>query len=91
MIRTDIVREIQIKTGIDQKQATAALEVVIACIKNSLMNKKHVFLRGFGTFGLVKRKAKLVRDISRNSSFVMPEKLVPFFKPAKQFKNAVNQ
>lgn len=47
----------------------------------------NIYLRGFGTFARVTRAPKLVRDIQRNKTIQLGERVVPVFKPAKEFKD----
>ncbi|MGQ9846871.1 MAG: HU family DNA-binding protein, partial [Bacteroidales bacterium] len=45
----------------------------------------NVYFRGFGSFILKKRAKKTARNISKNTSLIIPEHYVPAFKPAKTF------
>lgn len=56
-------------------------------IKDSLIKDEPVFLRGFGTFLNKVRKAKPARNIAAKTTIVIPEHKIPYFKPAKDFKN----
>jgi DNA-binding protein HU-beta len=50
---------------------------------------ENVYLRGFGSFVIKKRAEKTGRDISKNTTLIIPEHFVPTFKPAKTFVNDV--
>jgi len=52
-------------------------------MKQSMVNGKNIYLRGFGTFLLKKRAEKLGRIISKNTAIVVPAHIVPAFKPSK--------
>ena len=54
-------------------------------VKDALANDEEVFLRGFGSFIIKKRAQKTGRDISKNTSIIIPEHNIPAFKPAKVF------
>ena len=69
----------------------AAVESITETIKGSLIQGEPVFLRGFGTFGLKHRAAKPARNITKNTTVLIPETDVPYFKPAKEFKEAVKK
>ena len=58
-------------------------------VKNSLVQNNNVYLRGFGSFILKKRAKKTARNISKNTTIVIPEHYIPAFKPAKVFMNKV--
>jgi DNA-binding protein HU-beta len=49
----------------------------------------NVYLRGFGSFILKKRAKKTGRNISKNTTLVIPAHYIPAFKPAKTFADTV--
>ena len=48
-----------------------------------------LYLRGFGSFIVKKRAKKTARNISKNTTIIIPEHFIPSFKPAKSFVNKV--
>ena len=60
-------------------------------VKDSLSGKKNVYLRGFGSFIIKKRAKKTARNISKNTTIIIPEHNIPAFKPAKTFVNKVKE
>ena len=58
-------------------------------VKDSLVKDKNVYLRGFGSFIVKKRAKKTARNISKNTTIIIPEHFIPAFKPAKSFVNKV--
>lgn len=89
MTKADIVSEISKKTGIDKATALIIVEAFMESVKENMVNGENVYLRGFGSFILKKRAAKTARNISKNTSLVVPEHDIPAFKPAKTFSAAV--
>jgi DNA-binding protein HU-beta len=57
----------------------------MASVKGSLAEGENVYLRGFGSFILKKRAQKTARNISKNTTIIIPEHNIPAFKPAKTF------
>ncbi len=57
MTKADIVNEISEKTGIEKMAVQATVEAFMKTIRNSMVEGKNVYLRGFGTF-LVKKRAE---------------------------------
>ena len=55
----------------------------------SLAKNENVYLRGFGSFIVKKRAQKTARNISKNTTIIIPEHNIPSFKPAKTFLNEV--
>ena len=89
MTKQELVRAISHETGIDQPTALASVEALMDIIKKTMANGENVYLRGFGTFNLKKRAAKTARNITKNTTVVIPEHKVPAFKPCPDFKNQV--
>ena len=89
MTKADIVAEIAKKTGVDKTTALVIVEAFMASVKNSLINEENVYLRGFGSFILKKRAQKTARNISKNTTIIIPEHNIPAFKPAKSFMQEV--
>lgn len=58
-------------------------------VKDSLIEQKNVYLRGFGSFIVKKRAEKVARNISKNVTITIPAHVIPSFKPAKTFVEAV--
>jgi DNA-binding protein HU-beta len=58
-------------------------------VKDSLVINKNVYLRGFGSFIIKKRAKKTARNISKNTTLIIPAHNIPSFKPAKTFVNKV--
>lgn len=85
MTKAEIVNEIAQQTGIDKLTIMKTVEAFMVTVKDALANDEEVFLRGFGSFIIKKRAQKTGRDISKNTSIIIPEHNIPAFKPAKVF------
>ncbi len=55
------------------------------------MERTYIYLRGFGTFQVKERAEKTARNISKNTTIVIPAHNIPFFKPSAEFKKEVGQ
>lgn len=86
MTKAEIVSRISEKTGIEKNIALSVVESMMFEIKESIKINESVFLRGFGTFAAKKRKEKTGRNISKNTTIIIPEHYIPSFKPSKSFK-----
>ena len=60
-------------------------------IKDSMANGENVYLRGFGTFELKQRAEKTARNISKNTTIIVPAHAIPAFKPCPEFKAALKK
>ncbi|MCX7862037.1 MAG: integration host factor subunit beta [Bacteroidales bacterium] len=89
MTKADIVNEISKKTGIEKLLVQKSIESFMEIMKESMVKGNNVYLRGFGSFILKKRAKKTARNISKNTTIIIPEHFIPAFKPAKSFINEV--
>jgi DNA-binding protein HU-beta len=89
MTKAEIVADIAIKTGIEKVAVQATVEAFMETLKGSLVRGENVYLRGFGSFIIKKRAEKTGRNISRNTTIIIPAHNIPAFKPAKSFVNKV--
>ena len=83
--KADIVNEIAKSTGAEKVLVQTIVEAFMDNVRNSLIENKHVYLRGFGSFIIKKRAQKVARNISKNTTITIPEHNIPAFKPAKSF------
>ena len=91
MTKADIVNEITKKTGADKQAVLNTLEAFMDTVKESLSREGDVYLRGFGSFIVKKRAQKTARNISKNTTIIIPEHNIPAFKPAKTFTLSVKK
>lgn len=85
MTKADIVNEIAKNTGIEKVTVQKTVEALMETIKDSMIKGNNVFLRGFGSFIVKKRAKKTARNISKNTTIIIPAHNIPAFKPAKSF------
>jgi len=72
-----------------KKQAAMAIEIFLGVIKKTLKKRDKIFLSGFGTFSVVKRKARIGRNPKMGEAIKITAKFTPKFKSARAFKEAV--
>ena len=89
MTKADIVNEISKGTGIEKITVQKAVEAFMESVKGSLAKNQNVYLRGFGSFIVKERAQKTARNISKNTTIIIPAHNIPAFKPAKTFVNKV--
>ena len=89
MTKADIVNEISKNTGIEKVTVQKTVEAFMETVKDSLVDGKNVYLRGFGSFVVKQRAEKTARNISKNTTIIIPAHNIPAFKPAKTFVSEV--
>ena len=85
MTKIELVKIVAQKTGIDQATVLAAVEGMVDTIKETLVQKENVYIRGWGTWTLKHRAQKTARNISKQTTIIVPARKVPTFKPSKAF------
>ncbi|MCL4163306.1 UNVERIFIED_CONTAM: hypothetical protein GTU68_050591 [Idotea baltica] len=91
MTKAEIVSDIADKTGLEKVEIQAVVEAFMNEVKDSLASGENVYLRGFGSFIVKKRAEKTGRNISKNTTIVIPAHNIPAFKPAKTFVEKVKK
>ncbi|MDE6142549.1 MAG: integration host factor subunit beta [Muribaculaceae bacterium] len=89
MTKAEIASEIAKSTGIDKAAVVSVIESFMSVVKDSLAHGENVYLRGFGSFIIKTRAEKVARNITKNTSLVIPEHKIPAFKPVNSFKEEV--
>ena len=89
MTKADLISEITEKTGVEKIAVQATVESLMTSIIDAMESGENVYLRGFGSFVIKKIAEKTGRDISKNTTIIIPEHFVPTFKPAKTFVEGV--
>ena len=89
MTKADIVSEISKSTGIEKVTVQKTVEAFMESVKGSLGKNQNVYLRGFGSFIVKQRAQKTARNISKNTTIIIPAHKIPAFKPAKTFVGKV--
>jgi len=89
MTKAEIVTGISEETGLEKSEALRAVESFMQSIKKSLSEGQNVYLRGFGSFVVKERAQKTGRNISKNTTIIIPAHNIPSFKPAKVFVDEV--
>jgi nucleoid DNA-binding protein len=91
MTKADLVDRIAGRTGLTKRDVAVVVEALLDAIKEALAEHKHIEIREFGTFKVKKRRASMkYNPRDRSQKVIVPEKMVPVFKPSKFLKEKVN-
>ena len=72
-----------------QKDAQIAVDLILNAIAESMVQGHRAEIRGFGSFNVHFRPAKLARNPKTGAAVPVPEKHAPHFKPGKGLLEAV--
>jgi integration host factor subunit beta len=91
MNKTDIVELISKQSKISRVDAKHLIEIILDEISSAINSGKGVEVRGFGVFYRRYRKGRIGINPKTGEKTEVSEKFVPFFKPGKLLKEAVNK
>ncbi|NDU85945.1 MAG: integration host factor subunit beta [Ferrovum sp.] len=72
------------------RDAEMAVKTLLESMGESLVAGERIEIRGFGSFGLNHRPARLGRNPKTGEKVSVPEKFVPHFKPGKELRDRVD-
>ncbi len=67
-----------------------AVKAIIESMTTALGSGQRIEIRGFGSFSLHHRPARIGRNPKTGESVALQEKYVPHFKPGKELRERVN-
>ena len=85
-----IIKIMNLNSQINQKEIEKSVNTFFDTITISLTNSQKVELRGFGSFGVKKREARLARNPKTGSTVAVSSKKISFFKMGKGMKEQLN-
>lgn len=91
MTKADLVEQVAdaIGPGITKKDCALVVDGLLNAIKSALAEQENIEIRGFGTFKVRKRKARMARNPRTGEAVEVPARLVPIFKPSKDLRAQV--
>lgn len=91
LTKAELVEEVARVTQLTKKQAEEIVNTVFATIVESLRSGRKIELRGFGSFRIRDRGARLGRNPKTGEKVEVPPKRIPYFKPGKELKEQLNR
>ncbi len=93
MTKADLVEQVSeaIGPGITKKDCALVVDGFLNAVKHSLARGEGIEIRGFGTFKVKKRKARMARNPRTGEPVEVPARLVPVFKPSKILRSRVEE
>ena len=89
MNKAELVEEVANQTGLTKKTSRETVDAVISAITDSLAREERVTLVGFGTFQVVKRKARRGVNPQTRGTIQIPAKKIAKFIAGKGLREAV--
>jgi len=91
MTKAELVEKVANQINLTKKQTEVVVNTVFSSITDSLAEGKKVELRGFGSFRIRQRNARVGRNPKSGEKVDVPSKKVPFFKAGKELRELVDE
>jgi integration host factor subunit beta len=91
MTKAELIEKVLTAADLNKKEAEAAVEAFFDSIIKSLREGEKIELRGFGSFRLRSRGARVGRNPKTGEKVQVPAKRIPYFKPGKELKELINR
>ena len=92
MTRSDLVDQLAERfTQLTHRDAELAVKTILDALSEALENGHRVEIRGFGSFSVSHRPARVGRNPRSGEQVMVPEKRLPHFKPGKSLRMQVDQ
>ena len=92
MVRSELLRKLcDLHPNLLRKDIEKILEIILVEITEALCRGENVEIRGFGTYKIIKRKARIGRNPKNSESIQIPEKNAIKWKMSKNFFNELNK
>ncbi|TDI30166.1 MAG: integration host factor subunit beta [Acidobacteria bacterium] len=90
MTRAELVEHVTRASDLSKKHAEIVVNTVFESIIEALSCDEKIELRGFGSFRIRRRKARVGRNPKTGARVEVPAKRIPYFKPGKELKELIN-
>ena len=91
MIKAELVDKVAATVQLPKHQTATIVALFLQCITEALEAEETVELRGFGSFRLRHRRARVGRNPKTGAPVPIPAKRVPWFRAGKILQALVNQ
>lgn len=90
MNKADMIAALSEKENLSNREATEIVNTILISISDALTNGDNVEIRGFGSFSIRGYEPYTGRNPRTGEEIIVKAKKLPFFKPGKDLRNAVN-
>ena len=91
MTKADLIEEVSAVSRLSKKSSELVVNTFFDSIVVSLRRSEKIELRGFGSFKLRQRRARVGRNPKTGERVDVPAKVVPYFRPGKDLRELVNR
>lgn len=91
MTKNELAAKVAEAAGLQKLEALKAIEGVMQVMADTFAENENIYLRGFGTFKVVLRQAKVGRNIRRDTEVIVPAHHTVKFLPCSTLKEKVRK
>lgn len=91
MNKTELVEKVAASAGLTKTQADSAINALVETLTEALKAQDKVTLKGFGTFEVRERSARMGRNPKTGETMEIGASKVPAFKASSALKKEVNE
>src|SRR5678809_1813932 len=91
MTKADLVEEVAKVTELTRKDSEVIVDTMFESVIKAVKAGDKLEVRGFGSFRVRQRNARVGRNPKTGEKVEVPAKRVPYFKPSKELKDLINE
>src|SRR5262245_35048158 len=91
MTKADLVEEVSRVTELTRKDSEVIVDTLFDSVIKALKTSDKLEVRGFGSFRVRQRNARVGRNPKKGEKVEVPAKRVQYFKPSKELKDLINE
>ena len=92
MNKSNLIEKIvSLNPDVYQKDIVKVVDIFFGTLTKAIVKKDRIELRGFGTFDVKNREARIARNPKNGSIVAVQSKKVPFFRMGKSMKERINK
>ncbi len=91
MTKADLVDGVTASGDLTRRDGEVIVDTFFEGIIDAIRSDEKVEIRGFGSFRIRQRNARIGRNPKTGDKVEVPAKRVPYFKPSKELRDLVNE
>lgn len=93
MTKADLVEQSAdaLRGRVTKRDCGLVVDAFLDAVKDTLVGGDNIEVRGFGTFKVRHRKARMARNPRTGEAVAVPPRVAPVFKPSSHFSSRVDR
>ena len=90
MTKADLVEQVTALGDLTRRDSEVIVETIFDSVIGALQSGDKIEIRGFGSFRIRQRNARIGWNPKTGAKVEVPAKRVPYFKPSKELRQLIN-